>query len=212
MRWATTREPPHGMVEQSQTAQHSNNEANRELGKRLIERGVPPQYYSIKEFLGFAKTNTTVRGIYNEMILLDDRHEPTTEFNQRWVQEETYKGNVQKAIELLCAYQVAALEGRISDVPTNFQNWEIKVFIGAAKTNNTVRAIAVILQEQRHNPWDETYFAYALKDFVGDSFALRIIPTTKFGCFGSVVCGGKENSSHVPCPMGIRVTLFQYMP
>ena len=39
-------------------------------------------------------------------------------------------------------------------------------FVGAAKTNNTVREIWAVLHATRINPWDEAGTPHSLKEFV----------------------------------------------
>ena len=167
---------------QSQADQDYNKEENHKKAKQLLENNVPTTYWDIKEALGYSKTNKTVREIYCEMTLLDGDHEDPSVYNARWMREETYKDNVKSAIDLLYSYQGGAYH-YVNNGPSTFEYGDIKSFIGVPKTNNTVRAIAAILQELRQNPWDEESRSYPLNEFTYYLIALRVIPQPSLSGF-----------------------------
>jgi hypothetical protein len=162
---------------QSQADQEINKHTYREIAQDFWKRRVPTSYHDIQVVMGFAKTNKTVRKVFAEMTLLDGSYEDPSLFNSRWMRAYNYKENVKIAIELLSSYPSGAYPCA-NDDPCSFEYDYIKTFTGAVKTNNTVRAIAAILEEERMNPWDIDFCAYTLKQYVYYPVALRLFPAT----------------------------------
>ena len=128
-----------------------NTAMYRKRAKEFIEQGVPASYYDIRDAMGFTKTNRTVRAVYDEMTKLCGVYEDPSLQNARWVRYENYKKNVQKAIDLLDQYHGNAYH-YLPDGRMTFTYEKITSFVGAAKTNQKVRAIGAILEEKKDKP------------------------------------------------------------
>ena len=189
-----SKERGNGYQAQSQTAQEWNKESYRKFARAFLEQGVRVSYYDIRDAMGFTKTNKTVRAIHDEMTMLCGVYEDPSLLNARWIQEGKYKDNVNSAMELLYSYPGGAYPCA-HDGPFTFDYEEIKSFLGATKTNKTVRAIAGILEEKRKNPWDEDDRAYTLQDFVYYLVALRVHPPL-YGVCGCLICQNINESNN----------------
>ena len=161
----STSDHQNGSLAQSQTAQELNKESYRTLAKKLLEQNVRVSYYDIRTAMRFTKTNKTVRAVHDEMTKLSGFYEDPSLQNARWVREENYRANVKKAIEVLYFYSASTLHSTPNgNMTITYAN--IRSFVGAVNSNNTVRAIGAILEETRTNPWDANAQAYTLRDFV----------------------------------------------
>ena len=140
-----------------QNTQEQNQETYRATALRFFTYGRPFDYATIGEGIGAARTNNSVRGIYAEMVKLNGGVEPEIAYSAEVKQQaENYKANAQKAVQLLSVWNRDAMPdyAHIGD------------FVGAAKTNNTVRENWAVLHATRINPWDEAQTPYSLKEFV----------------------------------------------
>ena len=132
-----------------------NQETYRATALRLFTYGQYFDYATIGEAIGAARTNNSTRGIYAEMVKLNGGVEPVYSA-EAWHQAENHKANAQQAVQLLSVWNRDAMPDYA----------DIGEFIGAAKTNNTVRAIWAVLHATRINPWDQTRSPHSLKEFV----------------------------------------------